>query len=571
MGKKEIERTLLKSMTVKNFRNMQDISFEFGERLTVISGKNGTAKSTILGLVAQIFSFEKDVIKNETISHFKTLNDRPFKSQFTEHFRLSEEFDRPGEMDVRYNVYDAYFKEEIKDLKLTMTATDGRKHRTVVRNNLPTQYSENTSRNVTHPVVYLSLKRLLPIPERGNNKVSDIDYIQKNIEEFIECSNEIIGKTDTTNITSTKGIIDSSVVHGDNYDHQSVSTGEDNVGQIVQALFSFKKLKDDYPDYHGGLLIIDEIDAGLFPYAQNKIIDVLIHFSRLYQIQIILSTHSPIIIEKIYEKSLIDSRYFKNIFLTAVFGKLEVKNDFNWRSIYNDLMIKTDDVSEGLKLPTVNIYFEDAEARDFFKRLIINKKINKLINRLDNVSLGCQNYITLINKGVPEFSRNSLIVLDADVNIDKSLHSNIILLPSSQPPDRLLFRFLLLLAPSDSYWKNEKGFTKEVFNTCANVQRIKRTLQINENTTLEEFDAKVKENIESNDKKGLRKLFKGFYQDANIQKVIKTVRTNPFEYYLKANSEEKNAFQEEFVGKLALVLTEGMGAPKAEVYTYLNI
>lgn len=571
MGKKEIERTLLKSMTVKNFRNMQDISFEFGERLTVISGKNGTAKSTILGLVAQIFSFEKDVIKNETISHFKTLNDRPFKSQFTEHFRLSEEFDRPGEMDVRYNVYDAYFKEEIKDLKLTMTATDGRKHRTVVRNNLPTQYSENTSRNVTHPVVYLSLKRLLPIPERGNNKVSDIDYIQKNIEEFIECSNEIIGKTDTTNITSTKGIIDSSVVHGDNYDHQSVSTGEDNVGQIVQALFSFKKLKDDYPDYHGGLLIIDEIDAGLFPYAQNKIIDVLIHFSRLYQIQIILSTHSPIIIEKIYEKSLIDSRYFKNIFLTAVFGKLEVKNDFNWRSIYNDLMIKTDDVSEGLKLPTVNIYFEDAEARDFFKRLIINKKINKLINRLDNVSLGCQNYITLINKGVPEFSRNSLIVLDADVNIDKSLHSNIILLPSSQPPDRLLFRFLLLLAPSDSYWKNEKGFTKEVFNTCVNVQKIKRTLQINENTTLEEFDAKVKENIESNDKKGLRKLFKGFYQDANIQKVIKTVRTNPFEYYLKANSEEKNAFQEEFVGKLALVLTEGMGAPKAEVYTYLNI
>lgn len=571
MGKKEIERTLLKSMTVKNFRNMQDISFEFGERLTVISGKNGTAKSTILGLVAQIFSFEKDVIKNETISHFKTLNDRPFKSQFNEHFRLSEEFDRPGEMDVRYNVYDAYFKEEIKDLKLTMTATDGRKHRTVVRNNLPTQYSENTSRNVTHPVVYLSLKRLLPIPERDNNKVSDIDYIQKNMEEFIEFSNEIIGKTDTTNITSTKGIIDSSVVHGDNYDHQSVSTGEDNVGQIVQALFSFKKLKDDYPDYHGGLLIIDEIDAGLFPYAQNRIIDVLIHFSRLYQIQIILSTHSPIIIEKIYDKSLIDSRYFKNIFLTAVFGKLEVKNDFNWRSIYNDLMIKTDDVSEGLKLPTVNIYFEDAEARDFFKRLIINKKINKLINRLDNVSLGCQNYISLINKGVPEFSRNSLIVLDADVNIDKSLHSNIILLPSSQPPDRLLFRFLLLLAPSDSYWKNEKGFTKEVFNTCANVQKIKRTLQINENTTLEEFDVKVKENIESNDKKELRKLFKGFYQDANIQKVIKTVRTNPFEYYLKANPEEKHAFQEEFVGKLALVLTEGMGAPKAEVYTYLNI
>uniref|UniRef100_UPI002614B0A0 AAA family ATPase n=1 Tax=Otariodibacter sp. TaxID=3030919 RepID=UPI002614B0A0 len=166
--KQQIKGTLLKSMTVKNFRNMSDVSFEFGSRITVISGKNGTAKSTILGLVAQIFNFDKDVINDKKLD-FKTLNDKPFKSQFSEHFRLSDQFDKPGEMDVRYNIYDAYFKKDINDLRLTLTDTEGRKHRTVVRNNLPTPHSKNTSRNVTHPVIYLSLKRLLPIPNRDGD------------------------------------------------------------------------------------------------------------------------------------------------------------------------------------------------------------------------------------------------------------------------------------------------------------------------------------------------------------------------------------------------------------------
>ena len=36
--------TILKKMVVESFRNMSNVEIEFGERLTVISGKNGTAK-----------------------------------------------------------------------------------------------------------------------------------------------------------------------------------------------------------------------------------------------------------------------------------------------------------------------------------------------------------------------------------------------------------------------------------------------------------------------------------------------------------------------------------------------
>ena len=569
MAKKQIDRTLLKSMTVKNFRNMENIHFEFGERITVISGKNGTAKSTILGLVAQIFNFEKDVVSNKDI-YFKTLNNKIFKSQFKDHFRLSDQFDKPGEMDVRYNVYDAYFKKDVTDLKLTMTATKGRSHRTVVRNNLPTEYSSNTSRNVTHPVIYLSLKRLLPIAERTEDSVDNISYLESNSDEFIRYCNEIISKNTGTNITSTTGVIDSSVVHGNNYDHQSVSTGEDNVGQIVQALFSFKKLKEEYPDYHGGLLVIDEVDAGLFPYAQNKILEILKHFSRKYDIQIILSTHSPIIIENIFDQSTKSKVNFRNIFLTAAFGKLEVKEDYSWNNIYNDLMVKTNKVSSSLNLPKVNIYFEDQEAIALFDRLITSRKIKRVINILKDVSMGCSMYTTLIKSKVPEFTSKSILVLDADVNIDTKKYSNVILLPSSQPPDRTLFHFLLTLKADDIFWKNDIQFTKDIFNNCDNVHTIITRLKINEQTDLESFDDKVEAELIDKSNNGLRELFKGFYKDNNIQSLFDSVKTNPFEYYLKYNPDFRKQFEQDFIEKLNHVLTEGLGSPKAEVNVYLS-
>lgn len=53
-------------------------------------------------------------------------------------------------------------------------------------------------------------------------------------------SNQLLLKNNGSSVTATKGTIDSMVVHGDNYDHQSVSVGEDNVGQLIQAIFHLK-------------------------------------------------------------------------------------------------------------------------------------------------------------------------------------------------------------------------------------------------------------------------------------------------------------------------------------------
>ncbi|MCD9937369.1 AAA family ATPase [Acinetobacter baumannii] len=50
--------TQLKKIKVNHFRGLKNIEINLGDRLTVICGKNGTSKSTILGMIAQIFNFD---------------------------------------------------------------------------------------------------------------------------------------------------------------------------------------------------------------------------------------------------------------------------------------------------------------------------------------------------------------------------------------------------------------------------------------------------------------------------------------------------------------------------------
>lgn len=59
-----MSKTLLKKLVIKKFRALNNVDIEFGTHVTVICGKNGTSKSSILGIAAQIFSFEKDYLKD---------------------------------------------------------------------------------------------------------------------------------------------------------------------------------------------------------------------------------------------------------------------------------------------------------------------------------------------------------------------------------------------------------------------------------------------------------------------------------------------------------------------------
>ena len=74
----------------------------------------------------------------------------------------------------------------------------------------------------------------------------------------------------------------------DSYDWESNSSGQDNIGKILLAVLSFKRLKKQYKEeYKGGILAIDEIDATLFPGSQEELIKALSYFCSKYEIQVI--------------------------------------------------------------------------------------------------------------------------------------------------------------------------------------------------------------------------------------------------------------------------------------------
>lgn len=53
---KDVKFKQIKGIHISNFRTLVDRDIELGENVTIISGKNGTMKSCILGLIAHPFS-----------------------------------------------------------------------------------------------------------------------------------------------------------------------------------------------------------------------------------------------------------------------------------------------------------------------------------------------------------------------------------------------------------------------------------------------------------------------------------------------------------------------------------
>lgn len=570
--------TKLNKLQVIKFRGLKDVNIEFGSKLTVICGKNGTSKSTILGIVAQIFSFSKDQSKKPVtiLTNYKTLTNRSFKSAFNEHFRLSEEYDTAGSMDVKISLYDANVNKHLDKLTLGLYGYKDRvKARPIVRGNdgIP---GANQSRNVTHPVIYLSLARLLPITLRTDYATRDVQYISDNSEEIRVMNNQLLLKTTGSTVTATKGVIDSMVVHSDNYDHESVSVGEDNVGQIIQAIFSFKRLKETYPDYHGGILLIDEADAGLFPAAQYELIKILTKAAKQYDLQIIMTSHSPLIIEDIYNRSKQDDKSFKTIYLTDTYGDIKTRNNLSWPDINADLHVQTVKIDEDLNLPKANVYFEDREGFDFFKQLIIDRKINKIINPLGNINISCSAILDLMARKIPEFTSKSLIVLDGDVANDNGDNAkkakkekNLCLLPHILPPDQMIFEFLYNLPPDDDYWENRNRFTKPVFNKIAT--EIVTTLKLGKApiNLLDEINAfkKGKQGILG----VIRKLFKDFAHAPEFRSMVDgPVKYNPYRYWVTKNSAISDQYKFDFVKSLKLVMTTGHGVDSAVIHSYLS-
>lgn len=559
-----MSKTQLKKLTIEKFRALNNVEVELGEHITVICGKNGTSKSSILGIAAQIFSFEKDYVKDNPLK-FNQIAEGAFKSQYSEHFRISETFDTPGSMTVNIELHDGYTDQSATAKLELMKRQSGRGKtlpRPVVRNNSTVSGKGNTSRNFTHPVIFLSLKRLYPIAARDRYNVGKFDYLEQHSTEFIGLTNELLNQS-SSHAIGTDGTIRSAVAHGDNYDQESVSAGEDNAGQIILAIMSFRKLKEEYADYKGGLLLIDEADAGLFPTAQRNLLKILTRECKDLDLQVVMTSHSPVLIEYAFEQNQKDKKKYKTIYLSNTYGDVQAMNGWSWAQINADINTKTiNTVATGVSLPKINVYFEDKEAEDFFAALMVRQPLKKFISPMSGITLGCANYLQLVKKNIPEFAKRSIICLDADqkTTISGRNFKTVVLLPGHLPPDQLIFEHMYNLPANHEFWNNELSYSRDIFTNEA--RSVLKTFSING------VSVDVKERLTTyQGPLTPRDVFKKFYNNAELQRLVSSGEKpyNPWRHWIASNPKLTNNFLNEFKSAIQHVMSSGYSVDTAKL------
>ena len=451
---------IIKDVHIKQFRGFNDVQFDLGTNLTVIAGQNGTQKTTILGILSQPFSITD---KDNPLFGETPLCGGNYRSSFAEKFKLSETFDKPQKHEWTLKLNDTSETEfTIESIRRDSTSDAIRFWKKGDRS--------KGSGYIQLPVIYLSLSRLFPIGEdTGIDPSTDINLTQDEFNFYQEWHNKILITPDAqmTSVDYLKSNQKNTLgANTSYYDWKMNSAGQDNIGKILLAILSFKRLKDKHKDlYKGGILVIDELDTTLYPASQLKLIEALRKFSSQFKIQIIFTTHSLTMLKELcfHQNNPLIRGQIKVIYLQKIDHSITVSENISYQTIQHKLNVTLSQKQKNKKIPA---FTEDKEG-EFFAKAILKGKSTPL--EFVDCKMGCGNYIELAKKKVGCFKYpQSIIFLDGDVRLEKSkkqeLHrlKNILVLPGLQSPERILAEFLHNLPNNSNCWnKIYPEYTKQ--------------------------------------------------------------------------------------------------------------
>lgn len=452
------------------FRKLNGLTIKIAERITLIAGHNGIGKSTILGLIANGSGIGR--VK------FQSYLNRPFEANLNEivHLDYAKEYEAYKSSDSP--MPSPLIEYEIDGTSLikrsSITSREGREIRVVPRNN---PYKEalfeesdiqvGKDAKVPLPTLYLGMTRMLPVGESNPAwVVSDLDktihpddalFIKTFISKVIATE---LRERESKSIT-TQGIRGTrkTAKHPDySYSAKCISLGQDSLSAIATALASFKKLQREWPNYPGGLLVVDELDAGFHPHAQQQLVKAIANAARTLRLQVIATTHSMRLIEAIHPEGNPvgpGGRHTDSVIYLVDTRRPRVADDYTLESIRCDMSLTPPPAALPTKAKTLKIYLEDFEAGFILKRLLttsLKKQIKQATGfnvKPIHLNLGCEN-LKGLHKQDPYFL-SVLIALDADAKLDglKRQSKNVVRLPGASDrsghglsPERTLHKFI---------------------------------------------------------------------------------------------------------------------------------
>lgn len=439
---------IIKEIKIDQFRKFQNQSFQVGNYLTAVVGRNKTLKSTLLGIITQPFS-----ITNTTSPLYgcKTLEGYNFRSQFKEKFKFD------NKETAGCHAWEITLTEEAASLAkynpFKLISIPRNQKDQTIRFWHPTDRTKGSG-YIQAPVYFLSLSRLFPIGETSisSKTIKSANLSAEEQTQFNQEYAEILTDQDVIlNTTYGKDKKITSVgVNTQDGSHLTNSAGQSNIARILLAVFSFQRLKNNNPTgYKGGILAIDEVDATLHPSAQKHLIKFLHKYAKRLNLQIIFTTHSQHILEELKEMVLQDQNSDNN---KVLYLRIDRKPSGSMVKILETKKIKDFNMAiADLKLlpyeaTKINVFCEDPVTRNLLSKTIGSdyyKRIKPIAT-----GIGCSEYMKLCKSPLQEF-KNALIILDGDVKkenkeIKKWINrsKNILSLPDDSCPEISFYNML---------------------------------------------------------------------------------------------------------------------------------
>lgn len=379
----------LEWIEIDGIRGWDGQRFHFQFPIMAVVGENGVGKSTILQAAASIYRPDGPVtLKGRFASDF--FPDTPW-----DHIRAAE---------IR-----GYVREGDSHVETSLRKPTDR-------------WRGNPQRRQRH-VEYIDLSRIQPVPARvGYAKLANPTFTEASSSEFEHsklgrfCA--ILGRSYSgvkmalTNADANRQV---PVISGTGGEFSGFHQGAGETALV-------ELLTKDLPRY--SLVLIDEVESSLHPRMQRRLIRDLAEICRVHELQIVLTTHSPYILEELPPEARAQILLTTDGHREIVHG---VSPDF--------AMSLMDDVQHH----ECDVYVEDESAATLLIEILAGHSPG-LVQRCQLIPYGAASVGQALGQMAAgnRFKRPSVVFLDGDRSEDRGC----LLLPGEDAPERVVFERL---------------------------------------------------------------------------------------------------------------------------------
>jgi len=380
----------IESVKVDGLRGWKGEQVLFKFPIVAIAGENGSGKSTVLKATACGYR-----------------NKAEDGNYYPSDFFLETFWDNIEGVTLSYQIR---LGSEVRSFKITKA----------------TERWRPSKNKINRYVWFFDVARLLPIEATiGYAKVakstaSEISDSEIS-EEFRGFYSFIMGHDYTNARFATSNISTKHKVGVLEREFGEVSQFHQGAGEST-TLDLFRSLQN-VPDY--SLIIIDEIEGSLHPRAQRRVIRFLLNLCRVKKLQIILSTHSPYILQELPPEGrilLMPERSGINV----LYG---ISPEF--------ALSRIDEKDH----PELFVYVEDRESGNWLREIISSDTENsELLSRIYIQSVGPANAVQLLGKLSFEnrLPNPSIAFVDGDQDESQGCYK----LPGDQCPESVVYNDL---------------------------------------------------------------------------------------------------------------------------------